>query len=164
MSELKINYVSPDALRPYPGNARSHSKKQIRQIADSIQRFGFTNPIITSGNGEVVAGHGRLAAARLLGQKSVPAITLSEMTEADRRAYILADNKLAELAGWDRGMLATELQFLQDEQFHNIEVTGFSVGEIDAILDEASEKTSVEPGPEDVISAPLPVVNQIRRY
>ncbi len=152
MSELKITYVSPNELRPYSGNARSHSKKQIRQIAKSMERFGFTNPIITSDKGEVIAGHGRLSAAKLLGKESVPTIALAEMTEADRRAYILADNKLAELAGWDREMLGTELQFLHNEQFDDIGVIGFSVGEIDSILDEASEKSSVEPGPEDACS------------
>ena len=87
-----------------------------------------------------MAGHGRLSAAKLPNLASVPVVVLADMTEADRRAYILADNKLAEQAGWDRDTLAIELQFLQDEQFEDIEVTGFSLGEIDLILDEASEK------------------------
>src|ERR1700694_2142281 len=136
MSKLAIKYVSPDDLRPYAGNARTHSKKQIRQIADSIQRFGFANPVLVSEDGEVVAGHGRLAAAKLLSLASVPVVVLADMTVADRRAYLIADNKLAELAGWDRDILAIELQFLQDVQFDDIEVTGFSLGEIDMILDE----------------------------
>jgi DNA modification methylase len=156
MSKLEIKYVSPDDLRPYAGNARTHSKKQIRQIADSIQRFGFTNPVIVSVDREVIAGHGRLAAARLLSLASVPIVVLADMTEADRRAYVIADNKLAELAGWDRDTLAIELQFLQDVQFDDIEVTGFSLGEIDIILDEASEKSPQEPGPEDEIPAKSP--------
>src|SRR6266849_6161236 len=123
MSELEIKYVSPDDLRPYAGNARTHSKKQIRQIADSIQRFGFTNPVIVSVDREVIAGHGKLAAAKLHeGLTSVPIVVLADMTEADRRAYVIADNKLAELAGWDRDTLAIELQFLQDVQFDDIEV------------------------------------------
>jgi DNA modification methylase len=151
MSKLEIRYISPNELRPYVGNARTHSKKQIRQIASSIERFGFTNPIIVSGNQEVIAGHGRLAAAKLLGHTSVPVVTLANMTEADRRAYVIADNKLAELAGWDRDTLAIELQFLQDVKFENIEVIGFSLGEIDLILDEASEKEPQEPGPDDEI-------------
>src|ERR1700694_5994775 len=151
MSKLEIKYVSPDDLRPYAGNARTHSKKQIRQIADSIQRFGFANPVLVSEDGEVVAGHGRLAAAKLLSLASVPAVVLADMTVADRRAYLIADNKLAELAGWDRDILAIELQFLQDVQFDDIEVTGFSLGEIDMILDEASEKSPAEPGPDDEI-------------
>ena len=128
MSKLAIQYVSPDDVRPYAGNARTHSKRQIRQIADSIQRFGFANPVLVSGNREVVAGHGRLAAAKLLGLASVPIVVLADMTEADRRAYVIADNKLAELTGWDRDTLAIELQFLQDVQFEDIEVTGFSLG------------------------------------
>src|SRR6267378_7176492 len=149
MSSLQIKYVSPDELRPYAGNARTHSKKQIRQVADSIERFGFTNPVIVSVDREVIAGHGRLAAAKLLGLTSLPVVILTNMTEADRRAYVIADNKLAELAGWDRDILAIELQFLQEAQFEDIEVTGFSLGEIDTILDEASEKRPQEPGPED---------------
>jgi DNA modification methylase len=153
MSKLEIRYISPDELRPYAGNARTHSKKQVRQIADSIERFGFVNPIIVSDLYEVIAGHGRLSAAKLLGHPSVPIVILANMTEADRRAYVIADNKLAELAGWDRDTLAIELQFLQEIQFEDIEVTGFSLGEIDLILDEASEKTPEEPGPEDEIPA-----------
>jgi ParB-like chromosome segregation protein Spo0J len=144
MSKLEITYVSPDGLRPYTGNARTHSKKQIRQIADSIERFGFANPVLVSQDGEVIAGHGRLAAAKLLRLASVPVVVLADMTEADRKAYVMADNKLAELAGWDREILAIELQFLQDVQFDDIEVTGFSLGEIDIILDEASEKSPQE--------------------
>ncbi len=156
MSKLTIQYVSPEDVRPYAGNARTHSKRQIRQIADSIQRFGFANPVLVSGNREVVAGHGRLAAAKLLGLASVPIVVLADMTEADRRAYIIADNKLAELAGWDRDTLAIELQFLQDVQFDDIEVTGFSLGEIDMILDEASEKSPQESGPDDDVPARVP--------
>jgi DNA modification methylase len=156
MSELEIKYVSPDDLRPYAGNARTHSKKQIRQIADSIQRFGFTNPVIVSVDREVIAGHGRLAAAKLQGLTSVPIVVLADMTEADRRAYVIADNKLAELAGWDRDTLAIELQFLQDVQFDDIEVTGFSLGEIDMILDEASEKRPQESGPDDDVRGRVP--------
>jgi DNA modification methylase len=151
MSKIEIKYVSTDSLRPYAGNARTHSKKQIRQIADSIERFGFANPILVSGDREVMAGHGRLAAAKLLSLASVPVVVLADMTEADRKAYVIADNRLAELAGWDRDILAIELQFLQDAQFADIEVTGFSLGEIDVILDEASEKSPEEPGPDDEI-------------
>ncbi len=120
MTKLEIRYVSPDELRPYAGNARTHSKKQVGQIADSIERFGFANPIIVSGDHEVIAGHGRLAAAKLLGHPSVPIVVLADMTEADRRAYVMADNRLAELAGWDRDTLAIELQFLQDAKTQGI--------------------------------------------
>lgn len=125
-------------LRPYLANARTHSRKQIRQIAASIERFGFTNPVLISDDGEIVAGHGRVEAARLLGWKSVPTISLSHLSETERRAYVLADNKLALNAGWDRDILAIELQALVDLDFE-VELTGFSLAEVDFVLDEASD-------------------------
>jgi ParB-like chromosome segregation protein Spo0J len=159
MPNLQIQYISPDRLRPYPGNARSHSRKQLKLIADSIQRFGFTNPILVTDDFEVVAGHGRLQAAKSLGLQSIPVVALSSLTEADKKALIIADNRIAELSSWDRDILAIEYQGLHDLQFEDIEVTGFSLGEIDTILDEASEKTPIGPGPEDevppVVAAPV---------
>lgn len=125
-------------LRPYPRNARRHSKKQLRQVADSIERFGFTNPVLVSDDGEIVAGHGRVEAARLLGMETVPTIALSHLNATERRAYVLADNKLALNAGWDDEILALELQDLIDLDF-DLNVTGFSVGEIDLVLDTANE-------------------------
>ena len=103
---------APASLRPYDRNARKHSAKQIRQIADSISRFGFTNPVLVSDDGEIIAGHGRVQAAKLLGLDSVPTLQLSHLNETERRAYVLADNKLALNAGWDQEMLAIELQAL----------------------------------------------------
>jgi ParB-like chromosome segregation protein Spo0J len=94
-----IERRSLGCLRPYRGNARTHSKKQIRQIADSIRRFGFTNPVLISDDDEIIAGHGRVEASRLLGMESVPTLRLSHLDAAQRRAYVLADNKLAENAG-----------------------------------------------------------------
>jgi DNA modification methylase len=126
------------SLRPYPRNARTHSKKQVKQIARSIERFGFTNPVLVSDEGEIIAGHGRVEAARLLGWKTVPTLALSHLSEAERRAYVLADNKLALNAGWDRDILAIELQALTDLEF-DVELTGFSLAEIDLVLDEASD-------------------------
>jgi ParB-like nuclease domain len=149
MANLEIQYVSPDRLRPYPGNARSHSRKQLKLIADSIKRFGFTNPILVTDDFEVVAGHGRLKAEKSLGMNLVPVVALSSLSEADKKALIIADNRIAELAGWDHDILAIEYQGLHDLQFDDIEVTGFSLGEIDTILDDASEKKPVGPGPED---------------
>ena len=125
-------------LRAYPRNARRHSAKQIKQIAASIQRFGFTNPILISDQSEIVAGHGRAEAAKLLGMSTVPTIALSHLTEEERRAYVLADNKLALNAGWDREILAIELQALVDLNF-DIEVTGFSLAEVDFAIDELGE-------------------------
>jgi DNA modification methylase len=149
MPKLEIQYVPPHRLRPYPGNARSHSRRQLKLIADSIARFGFVNPILTTDDFEVVAGHGRLQAAKSLGLEIIPVVALSSLSEADKKALVIADNRIAELAGWDRDILAIEYQALEDLQFEDIEVAGFSLGEIDTILDEASEKKPVEPGPED---------------
>ena len=128
--------MSVARLRPYARNARTHSKKQIRQIADSIQKFGFTNPVLISDDDEIIAGHGRVEAAKLLGMQSVPTLRLSHLDAAQRRAYFIADNKLALNAGWDRELLATELQALIDLEF-DVEITGFSSAEIDLVLDEA---------------------------
>lgn len=126
------------ALRPYPRNARTHSRKQVRQIAASIERFGFTNPVLVSNAGEIIAGHGRVEAARLLGISRVPTLALSHLSDAERRAYVLADNKLALNAGWDKEILAIELQALVDLEF-DVEITGFSLAEIDFALDDATE-------------------------
>ena len=144
-----------DALRPYEGNARTHSRRQIRQIADSIDRFGFTNPVLIADDDTIIAGHGRVLAARSLGMTEVPTVRLSHMSEAERRAYILADNKLALNAGWDQDLLAIELQGLIDLDF-DVELTGFSLAEIDFTLDAASERETPGPAaPEDDIP-PLP--------
>lgn len=134
---LNIVYTDVSTLRPYGRNARTHSKKQVKQIATSIERFGFVNPVLIGDDGSVVAGHGRLEAARLLGIDKVPTIRLSHMSEVERRAYVLADNKLALNAGWDKEMLAIELQGLIDLDFE-VELTGFSLAEIDFALDDAS--------------------------
>lgn len=138
---IAIEYRRVADLRAYANNARTHSKKQIRQIADSINRFGFTNPILTADDGSLIAGHGRLEAARLLGIAEVPTVRLSHLSETDRRAYILADNRLALNAGWDREILAIELQALVDLNF-DVELTGFSLAEVDFILDDAVESST----------------------
>lgn len=141
-----------DSLIPYERNARTHSKKQLKQIAASIKRWGFTNPVLITADGRIVAGHGRVQAAKLLGWTEVPTLLLADLTEAERRAYILADNKLAENAGWDTEILAIELQALTDIEF-DLDVTGFSIAEIDFVLDGArdSDPDRKEPLPEDVI-------------
>ena len=139
---MKLNhvvYLKVASLKPYARNARVHSKKQIRQIADSIKRFGFTNPVLVSDENEIIAGHGRVAAARLLEMETVPTIALSHLTESERRAYVLADNKLALNAGWDGDILAIELQGLADIDF-DVSLTGFSIAEIDIVLDAAAER------------------------
>lgn len=141
------------SLRPYAGNARTHSIKQVRQIADSIRRFGFTNPVLVSDDDEIIAGHGRLLAAKELGMAEVPTLRLSHLSPAERRAYVIADNKLALNAGWDSELLAIELQGLIDLKF-DVELTGFSLAEIDIVLDEAREASTVTPsGADDALPA-----------
>ena len=136
MHPLRIEYRAPDQLKPYPRNARTHSKKQIRQIAESIRQFGFTNPIIIDGEDAILAGHGRAEAARLVGLKSVPCVRLDQMSPEQKRAYILADNKLAQNAGWDEEILATELQFLLKAEIDfEIGVIGFETHEIDRLIE-----------------------------
>jgi ParB-like chromosome segregation protein Spo0J len=121
MSILQIEYLPPERLRPYPNNARAHSKKQIKQIAKSIERFGFNDPVLISDDDEIIAGHGRLEAAKLLELKLIPTVRLSKLTPAERRAYALAANRLAELSGWDREILAIELQGLDEIEFEDVE-------------------------------------------
>lgn len=130
--------ISLATLRPYPTNPRTHSKKQIRQIADSIRRFGFTNPVLVSDDDEIIAGHGRVEAAKLLQMKSVPAVRLSHLNAVQRKAYLIADNKLALNSGWDHQLLAVELQALVDLDF-GVEITGFSLAEVDLVLEEARD-------------------------
>jgi ParB-like nuclease domain len=145
---MKIDTTPVRELRPYPNNARTHSKRQIRQIANSIQKFGFCNPVLIDDAKQIIAGHGRVAAAKLLGIDAVPTCRLSHLSEAEKRAYILADNRLAEKAGWDKGLLAIELQGLIDLDFE-IELTGFEMPEIDLILEDAREANGTSGGAED---------------
>jgi DNA modification methylase len=133
--------VPISTLRPYARNARKHSREQLRQIAASIERFGFTNPVLISDDNQILCGHGRVEAAKLLNFESVPTLRLSHLNETERRAYILADNKLAQNAGWDREILAIELQGLIDLDF-DVEVTGFSLAEVDLVLEEAARSDS----------------------
>lgn len=135
LRQLAVSYQALDTLRPYPRNARRHSPKQITQIAAAIQTFGFTNPVLTDDSGMILAGHGRVEAARQMGLSEVPTICLRDMTEAHKRAYILADNRLAELAKWDPEILATELEFLTTTDLgFDVEVTGFDTQAIDIAL------------------------------
>lgn len=117
MEKLSIVYRSVDELIPYVRNSRTHSDAQVAQIAGSIREFGWTNPILVDGESGIIAGHGRLMAARKLGLKEVPTIELSGLDENQRRAYVIADNQLATLAGWDDELLAVELQALKDADF-----------------------------------------------
>lgn len=114
---MKIIFKSLDELRPYEKNARVHSKKQIERIANSIKEFGFTNPVLIDKTGLVIAGHGRLEAAKILELKEVPTISLDSLTPQQVQAYILADNRLAELSEWDPILLEEELKTLKAENF-----------------------------------------------
>jgi DNA modification methylase len=135
-TRLDCDYLRLDELRPYPKNARTHSKKQLRQIADSIARFGFTNPVLIDASGMILAGHGRVEAARLLGLAEVPCVRLEHMSAAEKRAYVLADNKLALNAGWDEEILAGELQeLLAVDLDFDIGLTGFTIAEIDSLVE-----------------------------
>ncbi|MEQ1899241.1 MAG: DNA methyltransferase [Devosia sp.] len=154
----QIEMLPTEALKPYERNARTHSKKQISQIADSIRRFGFTNPVLISDDNEIIAGHGRVAAARLLGIEAVPALRLSHLSAEERRAYVLADNKLAENAGWDAEILAIELQALTELGF-DLELTGFSLAEIDFTIEQAQSGATAADPVADIIPEmdPVPV-------
>lgn len=142
-----------DALTAFDRNARTHSGKQIAKIAAAIQRFGFINPIITDKNGRILAGHGRFEAAKQLKMSTVPTICLDHLSDDEKRAYVLADNRLAELAGYDDEILKAELRHLCDVEF-DVELTGFETGEIDLLLDGASPAASKDdtvPEPEAVV-------------
>lgn len=133
--DLGIETLPVSALEPYARNPRTHTKKQIRQIARSIETFGWTNPILIDGSGRVIAGHGRLEAAKRLGIERVPTIRLADMSEAQIRAYVIADNRLAELAGWDDELLAIELHALTEIDLDfEVEITGFATAEIDSLI------------------------------
>lgn len=130
---MQIETLPIDTLIPYARNSRTHSEEQVAQIAASIREFGFTNPVLIDADGGLIAGHGRVMGARKLGLADVPCIRLAHLSEAQRRAYVIADNKLALNAGWDDAMLALELRDLQDMDF-DLSLTGFETDDITALL------------------------------
>ncbi len=152
MAQLNIITRDPATLTPRDNNARTHSARQIKQIANSIEAFGFTNPILIDDSNKVIAGHGRLAAAQLLGLETVPTIRLENLSRAEIRAYVIADNKLAENAGWDSEILAIELQDLMalDLDF-DVSLTGFEMPEIDLLISGLGGEDEVQD--EDIIPA-----------
>jgi ParB-like chromosome segregation protein Spo0J len=129
----QIEYVSLDDLTPYTRNARTHSPGQIKQIVASIREFGFTNPVLIDGDGGIIAGHGRVTAAREMGMETVPCIRLGHLSEAQWRAYVIADNKLALNAGWDFSMLSAELIDLKAVDF-NLDLIGFNQLELSELV------------------------------
>ena len=140
-------------LTPRQANPRVHSKKQIKQIARSIERFGFNSPVLIDNNGGIVAGHGRVAAAKLLGTTAIPVRRLSHLSPEEVRAYVIADNRLGELAGWDSEMLAIELQAVIDIGI-DVQLTGFEMGHIDIILQDAQEARREDADHEEEILEP----------
>jgi DNA modification methylase len=136
MRSRQITYRDPHELKPRARNPRIHSKRQIKQIAASIEKFGFVNPVLVDGSDEIIAGHGRADAAKLLGMRDIPTVRIDHLTPAQVRAYVIADNKLAENAGWDRKLLALELQELSVELNFDVSVTGFETAEVDLLVGE----------------------------
>lgn len=143
----EIIEIDTDALIPYARNARIHSDEQVKQIAASIQRFGFNNPVLIDEKNGIVAGHGRVLAANLIGMAAVPCIRLEWLTEEQKRAYILADNKIAENSTWDHAMLDAEMADLADLNLgDDLAAFGFSL-EAESASEEAEQKPAVETGP-----------------
>lgn len=130
---MQIIYKKVNELIPYINNSRTHSEEQVNQIVASINEFGFTNPLLIDEKDNIIAGHGRLLASKKLKMEEVPCIVLSGLTEAQKKAYIIADNKMALNAGWDFNLLSLELENLKELDF-DLELTGFSVDEIDGLL------------------------------
>ena len=152
----KIVTRSVEALIPYARNARTHSDEQVAQIAGSIREFGFTNPVLIDEVDGIIAGHGRVLAARKLGMTEVPCIVLAHLSPAQRRAYIIADNKLALNAGWDTELLKLELEDLKLGGF-DLSLTGFGRPELDALF---AEKTEGLTDPDEVPETPAHPVSE----
>lgn len=162
--ELKIDLAVENwpvgKLKPNPRNVRTHSKRQCRALAHVINDIGFINPVIVDEDGMILAGHGRVEAAKLLGLAAVPAIRVAELTDAQKRAYVLADNKLAERAGWDQDALAAELgelSVLLPEVDLSLELTGFELGDVDRLLSDTEEHKAAAPDdePAEVPQTPI---------
>jgi DNA modification methylase len=137
LGATKIEWMSVETLIPYAKNARTHSDEQVAQIAGSIKEFGFNNPVLVDKDNSIIAGHGRLMAARKLGMDKVPVVQLGHMTEAQRKAYVLADNRIALNSGWDTSMLSLELLELKDNI--DLSLLGFDADELDALLNPIEE-------------------------
>ena len=138
-----LEYIALETLIPYARNSRTHSDAQVAQIAASIREFGFTNPILIDAEGGIIAGHGRTMAARKLGLEEVPCIRLRNLTDAQKKAYIIADNKLALNAGWDDEMLKVELTELKDLDF-DLGLTGFDMDELGRLMSDVNFEPATE--------------------
>ena len=143
---MTIEQIKTEDLIPYARNSRTHSEEQTAQIAGSIREFGFTNPVLIDGRNGIIAGHGRVMAAQKLGLESVPCIRLDHLTETQKRAYIIADNKLALNSGWDEEMLALELADLREMDF-DLDLIGFDASSIESIMN--PPECDFQPGTEN---------------
>jgi len=160
MTTLKISYKDPDQLKKRPRNPRTHTPKQIKQIAASIKEFGFISPVLIDGSDEIIAGHGRVEAAKLVGMSDVPTVRVDHLTPAQIRAYVIADNKLAENAGWDRELLTLELQELSVDLNFDVTITGFETAEVDLLIGELGEETPDEADQVPEIDRSVPAVSR----
>src|SRR3984893_12373865 len=143
---LEVTYLRTTSLKPDPRNPRVHSDKQVRQIAQSIESFGFNVPLLIDEEQKVIAGHGRLLAARKMGWDTVPAIKLSHLTEAQRMAFLIADNRLTENSSWDERMLGEQLKILSELKLDfDLEAIGFEVPEIDLLIDGLNTVPEADP-------------------
>lgn len=145
-----------DVLLPYAKNSRTHSAEQVAQIASSIREFGFTNPILVDADNGIVAGHGRVMAAKQLGLAEVPTINVGWMTEEQRRAYVIADNQLALNAGWDEDVLSEELAWLQEKSF-NTDLLGFSADFLEDLLKDEGDGEGGLTDPDDAPATQIEV-------
>ena len=143
MPTLQINYKSTENLIPYANNSRTHSDDQINQVASSIKEFGFTNPVLIDEQGGIIAGHGRVMAAKKLGLSEVPTITLEGLTKAQLKAYVIADNQLALNSGWDVDLLRLEVETLQELEF-DMDLLGFDGITLDNLITVGDEAGSAE--------------------
>jgi DNA modification methylase len=139
MAALKIVYKDPAQLKPRATNPRTHTRRQLKQIAASIKEFGFISPILIDGANGIIAGHARAEAAKLIGMSDVPTVRVDHLNPTQIRAYVIADNRLAEKAGWDQALLAVELQELEVELNFDVTVTGFETAEIDLLVNDLSQ-------------------------
>jgi len=160
MTTLKISYKDPDQLKKRPRNPRTHTPKQIQQIVASIKEFGFISPVLIDGSDEIIAGHGRVEAAKLVGMSDVPTVRVDHLTPAQIRAYVIADNKLAENAGWDRELLTLELQELSVDLNFDVTITGFETAEVDLLIGELGEETPDEADQVPEIDRSVPAVSR----
>ena len=160
---MEIVYKKINELKPYENNSRTHDESQIKQICESIKEYGWTNPVLIDEKGMIIAGHGRVEGGKKLDIKEVPCIVLSGLTEAQKKAYVIADNKMALNAGWNEELLKTELENLKELDF-DLELTGFLKKELDKIFDEINESnpyTSKTEIPQYEIKGEMPEIYEL---